>query len=255
MAAPGQGPVTSARAVVRVFADADVLAATMAREVAQILTTAVSQKQSAGIALAGGMTPRGVYGQLAANHRESVPWQQVHVYWGDERLVAPEDDRSNYRMVREALLDAVPVRAEHVHPMPTGMAPDRAAEEYERTLRSRFATAWPEFDLVLLGVGEDGHTASLFPRSDVLREATRWVASALAPVVPRQRLTLTLPAFNHAAAIFMLAVGGSKAEAVRRALDEQPSPGCPASLIRTGHARLVWWLDAAAAGRLDIGLP
>jgi 6-phosphogluconolactonase len=238
---------------VRVFDTADSLAETMAQEIAELLVEAVRRRGSASIALAGGQTPRSVYRHLAARHGEDVPWQQVHFYWGDERLVAPDDERSNHRMARESLLDALPVRPDRVYPMPSGIAPDRAAAEYEKTLRARFATEGPDFDLVLLGVGEDGHTASLFPHSAVLRESSRWVAAAMAPVDPRHRLTLTLPALTHAETIFMLAVGASKAEAIRRALQGDASDECPASLLRTARARLVWWLDAAAAGSLGIG--
>jgi 6-phosphogluconolactonase len=223
----------------------------MAGEVANVLAAAVRQRGWASIALAGGSTPVGVYRRLAASHRGDVAWRAVHFYWGDERFVAYDDPRSNYRMTRESLLDALPVTPEHVHPMPTSVAPARAVTDYEQTLRSRFATEWPTFDLVLLGVGEDGHTASLFPRSAALGETSRWVTATVAPVEPRQRLTLTVPALTHAATVFVLAVGRSKANAVRCALGGEPDPGCPASFIRTTRGRLAWWLDEAAAARVS----
>ena len=156
----------------RVVANAGAVATAAAREVAHVLATAAQEHGSASIALAGGRTPRGLYRCLALDHRDDTAWDRVHVYWGDERNVPHDDERSNYRMARECLLDHVPVRPECVHPMPTVLGePSRAAAEYERTLRSQFDTDWPQFDLVLLGIGDDGHTASLFPRSPALDEA------------------------------------------------------------------------------------
>lgn len=235
----------------RVFADAGALAAAAARAVAQLLTTAVRQHGSGSIALAGGRTPRGLYRCLALDHRDDTPWDRVHVYWGDERNVPHDDDRSNCRMARESLLEHVPVRPECVHPMPTAVRePGEAAAEYERILRSRFNSEWPRFDIVLLGMGDDGHTASLFPGSPALEEIRRWVVATAAPVEPRSRLTLTIPALTHAAAIFVVVAGRSKADALRCALADRPDPRCPASLIRTAGARVVWWADTEAAAHV-----
>ena len=236
---------------VRIIGNVEDLATTVAREVALVLDSSVNQHGSASIVLAGGRTPRGVYQRVAASHRHDVPWDQVHFYWGDERHVAHDDDRSNYRMARESLLDALPVRREHLHAMPTGVAPDRAAEKYELMLRSRFTTDWPTFDLVLLGVGEDGHTASLFPGSPALGEFSRWVIATTAPVEPHHRLTLTVPAITHARSIFVLATGSAKADAVRCGLSDRPDPRWPVSLISTTRGRLVWWLDADAAANVS----
>jgi len=240
----------------RVFADVGALATAAARDVAQVLVTAARERGSASIALAGGRTPRGLYRCLALDHRDDTPWDRVHVYWSDERDVPHDDDRSNYRMARESLLDHVAVRPERVHPMPTVLGePGQTAAEYERTLRSRFDAEWPRFDLVLLGIGDDGHTASLFPRSPALDEASRWVVATTAPVEPRGRLTLTLPALTHARAIFVVVAGSSKADALRCALGDRLDPDCPASLIRTGCAPVVWWADAQAAAHLGLRSP
>jgi 6-phosphogluconolactonase len=236
---------------VRIIGKVQDLAATVAREVALVLDSSVNQHGSASIVLAGGRTPRGVYQRIAASHRDDVPWDQVHFYWGDERHVPHDDDRSNYHMATESLLQALPVRCEHVHAMPTAIALERAAEEYERTLRSRFATDWPTFDLVLLGVGEDGHTASLFPGSAALRESSRWVTATTAPVEPHDRLTLSVPAITHARSIFVLATGSAKADAVRCGLSDRPDPRWPVSLVSVTRGRLVWWLDADAAANVS----
>jgi 6-phosphogluconolactonase len=235
----------------RVFAHSDEVAAAAAREVAQRLAAAARQHGSPSIVLAGGATPRGLYRRLAADHRDDVPWDRVQFFWGDERIVTLDDERSNYRMARGALIDGLPVRPEHVHPMPTGLVPQQAAHVYEQMLRSHFANDWPRFDLVLLGIGADGHTASLFPGSPALQESARWVVATTAPVDPRDRLTLTFPALLHAAAIFVLATGASKAEAIRGALAEDADPQCPASLIRAAEGHVVWWLDAEAGARVN----
>ena len=237
---------------VRLIGNVEDLAGRVAREVALVLDSSVNHHGSASIVLAGGRTPRGVYQRIASSHRNDVPWDHVHFYWGDERHVPHDDGRSNYRMACESLLEALPVRREHVHPMATGVVPERAAEEYERTLRSRFAADWPTFDLVLLGVGEDGHTASLFPGSEAVGEFRRWVIATTAPVEPRDRLTLTVPAITHARSIFVLATGAAKADALRRGLSGRPDPRWPVSLISTTRGRLVWWLDADAAASVSV---
>jgi 6-phosphogluconolactonase len=239
----------------RVFGDAAALAVAAAHDVAEALTTAVRANGGASIALAGGRTPRALYRCLAVDHRRDTPWKDVHVYWGDERQVSHEDERSNYRMARESLLDHVPVHPRAVHPMPTLLGdPSQAAADYERTLRTRFDSEWPRFDVVLLGIGEDGHTASLFPESPALEETARWVVPAIAPTEPHGRLTLTLPALTHAVSVFVVVAGASKAGAVRCALGDRPNPRCPASLIRTAP-RIVWWADAQAVAHLDRGVP
>jgi len=235
----------------RVLADAGAVAAAAAREVAQVLAAAARAHGSASMALAGGRTPRGLYRCLALDHRDDIAWDRVHVYWGDERDVPHDDERSNYRMARESLLDHVPVRPECVHPMPAvPNEPGRAAAQYEHTLRSHFDTEWPTFDLVLLGLGGDGHTASLFPRSPALDEASRWVVATTAPVEPHGRLTLTLPVLTHSRSIFVVVSGSSKADALRCALADGPDRGCPASLLRTARSPVVWWADAQAAAKL-----
>jgi 6-phosphogluconolactonase len=231
----------------RVSADADDLAARAGAAVSQLLEAAVRQRGSASIALSGGRTPQGLYRHLASCHRDGVAWDRVEFFWGDERSVPFDDARSNFRMARESLIDPLSVPPEHVHPIPTDLAQEEAADAYERTLRSRFATEWPRFDLVLLGVGDDGHTASLFPGSPALQMSDRWVAATTAPVAPHDRLTLTLPAITHAAAIYVLAAGRSKAEAIRCALADKPDPRCPVSFIRATRGPIVWWLDSEAA--------
>lgn len=244
----------------RIFPDQAALAAAAAAEVASRLAAAAANG-TATLVLAGGSTPRALYACLAAAHGAQVPWQRVDVFWGDERAVPLDDARSNYRMAREALLDALPIPPARIHPIDAcaGGAPDAeyAAVAYEHELRAHFPppARQPAFDLVLLGMGEDGHTASLFPGAPTLSQRTRWVLPAQAPpgVESHERVTLTLPALTAARAIFVVVAGAAKAAPLRRALAEAPSPACPASLLRTGSAPVTWWLDQAAAGELAGG--
>jgi 6-phosphogluconolactonase len=235
---------------VRVFADLNALSAATAKALAATLTDAVRANGRASLVLSGGSTPRALYQILASDWRDRIPWGAVHLFWGDERYVPHDDSLSNYRLAKEALLDHVPCPPANVHPMPTESAdPDAAARAYDATLRHYFGDGSPRFDLVLLGLGEDGHTASLFPRSPALAERTRWTVAVKAPVNPSRRLTLTMPALAHAGAIYFLAAGPSKARALSQVLE----PGADASLypaagVRSGAGTVVWWVDQRAAG-------
>jgi 6-phosphogluconolactonase len=194
------------------------------------------------IALAGGSTPRRAY-ELAAERRPD--WSQAEVWWSDERCVPPDDERSNYRMAREALLDQLVVPPRAAHRIRGELEPDEAAAELDREYAGR------ELDLVVLGLGPDGHTASLFPGSPALDERERWAVAAppgLEPLVPR--VTMTLPALARSRVIIFLAEGREKAEAAARAFVGDPDPATPASLVRSAQGETLAILDAAAASRL-----
>jgi len=203
------------------------------------------------IALSGGSTPRRLYELLAgAPYRDAMPWKRVHVFWGDERFVSHSDTRSNYRMANEALLSHVPIAADHVHPVPTeAPTPADAALAYERTLKSYYGAdlldpARPLFDVTLLGLGEDGHTASLFPGTQALAERDRWVVAVTEPGEPR--ISLTYPALESSRHIVFLVAGEEKRtifERVRRGDRE-----LPAARLRP-NGSLVWFADAAAVGQ------
>jgi 6-phosphogluconolactonase len=193
------------------------------------------------LALAGGSTPRLAYELVAELERD---WSRAHVWWGDDRCVPPDDERSNYRLAREALLDRID-RQPTVHRIETERRPEPAADAYDREL------AGVALDLALMGLGPDGHTASLFPNAPALDERTRRAVAAepgLEPWVPR--VTMTIPAFEEAALVLFLVVGEDKAEAVRRAFAAPPDPATPASLVRSRGGRTVALLDPAAAARL-----
>jgi len=208
----------------------------------EIIQDAVGARGRCAIALAGGETPRPLYRLLAVDTR--IDWPRVHVFWGDERYVAADDARSNFRMARETLLDRVASPPGHVHPMPTSMPdPDAAATAYELTMRRFFETDIPVFDLVLLGLGADGHTASLFPHSAVLHESTRLVVSVTTTANPPVRLTLTLPALTAARRIFVMTAGPDKVAALDRVLAPDADPErYPAAALKAAGQRLTWWI-------------
>jgi 6-phosphogluconolactonase len=237
----------------RISPDLARLSAEAAIVVADRLTAAAAATGAATLVLSGGSTPRALYAVLASEYRDRIPWHAMHVYWGDERYVPATDPASNYRMARECLLDQVPCPAANVHAMPTHLAsPADAAAEYESTLKARFAGARPEFDVLLLGVGADGHTASLFPGSPALDERDRWVLAVDAPAESPRRLTLTLPALLHAKTICVLAAGADKAEPLHLALDTPIDPHrWPVSALRRAEGPVIWFCDRNAAARLD----
>ena len=173
----------------------------------------------------------------------------MHLFWGDERFVPATDPRSNARMAREALVDRVPIPPANVHAVPTDLpSADAAAVRYEETLRAHFAAPQPVVDLVLLGLGDDAHTASIFPGSPALLDLERWVMATAAPVDPRQRITLTMRALTAAMQLFVLVSGAAKAGALRHALDPASAPvQYPAAALQSAGDRVVWWVDRAAA--------
>lgn len=237
-----------ARAV-HVFPTLDQLSIDAADAVVEVINSTVAAHGRCSLVLSGGNTPRGLYRGLAAKPSGAVSWPAVHVFWGDERLVAADDARRNDRMAREMLLQHVPCPESHIHPMASNAVPeDVAAREYENTMRQYFANGRPRFDLVLLGLGADGHTASLFPDSPVLDEREQWVCAVHVPADPPARLTLTLPVLSQAAHVFFLVSGTDKSRAFRAALDERTNPRlCPAAAVTLIDGSVTWWVDANAA--------
>jgi 6-phosphogluconolactonase len=240
---------------IRVLEDDDELAETAAGMIVDVATSAVAQRGRFTVALAGGATPRATYERLARPPlSELMPWARTFVFFGDERGVAPDHPDSNYGMAYRALLSKVPIPPRQIFRIP-GEAPDpeTVASDYARTLADTFQVRRgevPRLDLVLLGLGIDGHTASLFPGSPVLKEVFRPVAAvhAAAAVIP-QRFTLTFPVLNAAGCVIFLASGSMKAKVVRAALAEGAAT-LPAGMVRPTDGRLVWLLDRAAAALL-----
>jgi 6-phosphogluconolactonase len=240
---------------VTVLDDAPALAQAAARLIVETAVEAVAARGRFLVALAGGATPRETYSQLAKPPlRDVMPWARTWVFFGDERAVPPEDPESNYRMAQQALLSLVPLPFAQVFRM-RGEAEDQegAATQYAEAMRRVFGTKrgeLPRFDMVLLGVGVDGHTASLFPYSAALKETIRWVVSvhAAAAAIPA-RLTMTLPVLNAARRVMFLASGSEKARAIRAVL--QDGARVPARMISPAEGTVDWLLDRAAANSLE----
>ena len=201
------------------------------------------------VALSGGTTPAALYRALSSLYRTQVDWLNIEFFFGDERAVPPDHPDSNYRLANESLFRPAGVGSERIHRMKGEMENlSAAAELYARELRVLASDDFPHFDLVLLGLGSDGHTASLFPHSEALQERTRWVLPILdAPKPPRRRLTLTMPVLNAARQVIFLVSGEQKARAVREVLQgTAPADDYPAKLVRPGPDRLLWLVDTGA---------
>ena len=238
--------------MIRVCPDQESLSRAAAELFAEEARHAVQSRGRFSVALAGGETPRRTYEILAQSpFRELVPWRETHIFWGDERCVAVDDPRSNARMARLALLDQVPVPATQIHPMACDRSLLEAAGEYETLLSEFFAATSPRFDLVFLGLGEDGHTASLFPGAATLQELQRRVVEHISPGEGLHRLTLTVPAINGAALVVFMVSGSGKAPILRDVLEGAPETAfLPARLIKPTEGRLLWLVDRDAASLL-----
>jgi 6-phosphogluconolactonase len=236
----------------RVFPDVETLSRAALDHLLAISQGAIAQRGRFAIALSGGHTPAKLYSLWAQAEQQGRPtrWDRVHLFWGDERYVPKDDPQSNYRMTRETLISQVPIPDENVHPVPTSLSsPEGAAAAYDAQLRDFFGQAPPAFDLQLLGLGVEGHTASLFPGSPALEEKRRWVMAVEVAAIPPHRLTLTLPVLNSARNTCFLVAGKDKREimaALRNEPDTAPSR-FPAGQIRP-LGSVVWFLDQAAAG-------
>ena len=237
-------------AELKVFDDLDELARAAAEEITRSAEEAIAERGWFTIALSGGNTPKPVYRLLAKEPR--IDWDRVHVFWGDDRHVPPNHPESNFGMAMDTLLSKVSIPLDNVHRMRTEKEDaERAAEEYAWTLRSAFGLEegeWPRFDLVLMGIGEDGHTASLFPGSEAVRERSRLVVAPWVSSLGTFRITLTAPVFNHAALALFLVSGEEKAEALRAVLEGDFQPDrFPAQIVRPEEGKLLWLVDRAAA--------
>jgi 6-phosphogluconolactonase len=216
------------------------------------MRTAMDERDRFTVALSGGSTPRRLYEMLAGDYRESIDWTRTYLFWGDERFVPPDDEESNYRMAREALVNHIPIPPDHVFPMPTETNSSvDAATAYAATLHRFFGNEQPAFDVMLLGIGEDGHTASLFPENHPEQalsaaDTTPWVAAVEAP--PRyettDRITMTLPFINQSRYVFIQAAGAKKHDVLRTILDD-PDATLPAAYVRA-REHLIWFVDEAA---------
>ena len=242
----------------RIAADAEALYRSAADEFVRLAVQASQADGRFCVALAGGSTPKGLYALLAsdASLRDAVPWEQTHVFWGDERPVPPDHADSNYRMAAAALLSKVPIPPQNVHRIRAEEAdPHAAAWAYEQELRSFFALpdgAFPRFDLVLLGLGGDAHTASLFPGTAALDECDRLAVANRVDKLDTTRITLTVPVFNNARCVVFLVSGADKASALKAVIEGFDTPhDVPAQLIQLRDGKIVWLVDQGAARMLE----
>lgn len=238
----------------RVLPDPAAVAEEGARVFRDAAREAILRSGAFRVALSGGSTPRALYTRLAAPpFRGEIDWKSVLFLWGDERCVPPGDPRSNYRMAREALLDPLGIAPGAVVRIEGERPPEEAAAEYERALRERFAGEDPpRFDLVFLGMGADGHTASLFPKSPALSERRRFAVASRAPDPPEPRVTLTYPVVNAARRIVFLVTGAGKSGVVRCLLERRRGwQDLPASGVAPCDGKLLWLLDREAASQLE----
>ncbi len=242
---------------IRVYPSPEDLAGSAALRIAEILSQAIHASGFCTMLLSGGSTPRAVYERLAQTASgQGHDWSKVHLFWGDERCVPPDHPDSNYDMARRALLSQVPIPDVNVYRVDAEHGPEQAASHYEADVRAFFSRRAVDgaemgvFDLVLLGLGEDGHTASLFPRSPALLERQRWFAGVEHDRPPPPlvgRVTATLALINAARQVIFLVVGKNKAEIVRQVLTGDSNPPLPAQLVQPDHGYTLWLLDASAA--------
>ena len=238
---------------IEVAENAEALSHLVAEQFVRLTTDAIASRGRCAVALSGGSTPKSVYQLLAAPaFRTRVRWSDIHFFWGDERHVPPDHPDSNYRMAVEAMLSKVPVPPANVHRVRSELSDaEQAARDYEGVVRACVGgEPTPQFDRMHLGIGTDGHTASLFPGSAGLEERERLCVANWIAKFNGYRITLTLPVLNAARAVTFVVKGTEKAPVVQRVLGDSDGPRLPAQLVRPADGTLWWMLDRAAAGEL-----
>jgi 6-phosphogluconolactonase len=233
---------------VRILPDPEAAAGTAARIFLSAAAVAISLRGRFSVALSGGSTPQPLYHMLGSSYRENIRWELTHLFWSDERCVARDHIRSNFRLAYEAMISRIGIPDENIHRIQGELGAEEAAAAYETELKRYFgADALPRFDLILLGIGEDGHIASLFPGAETLAETERLAVPALSPTAGDRRVTLTLPVLNNAALVVFLVTGRTKAGIMTEILVNGKKDAYPAGLVSPHHGRLIWLLDEDAA--------
>ena len=239
--------------MIQIFKDSTELTQAAAEQFVAAAQEAVAQKGKFTVALTGGSSPVQLHKLLAQSpYKEQVPWEQTYIFWGDERWVPLTDDKSNAKMAFDTLLNLVPIPKDHIFPMFGDGEPEEFALDYEKLLQQHFSQEAPQFDLILLGMGDDGHTASLFPGTQVLSENSRWVQAYYLKPQSMYRITLTAPIINQAKKIIFLTFGQNKANALYEVLEGNRNPGqYPSQLIQPQKGEVLWFVDEAAASKLS----
>ncbi|MGN7720562.1 6-phosphogluconolactonase [Chitinophaga sp. 22620] len=234
--------------------DTQQLSENLAAFISQYIQEVLQKQDRFTFALSGGNTPKALYTLLAKEpYVNMIEWNKVHFFWGDERAVPFEDARNNARMAYDVLLDQVGALPENIHVMRTDIEPEQSAAEYEKTLHRYFHGRETTFDLVLLGMGDDGHTLSLFPGLPIVHEKKAWVKAFWLEAQDMYRITLTAPVTNLAACVVFMATGSAKALTLKAVIDGAPDPDrYPSQLIRPENGDLHWFVDEAAAEALQI---
>jgi len=237
---------------IRVLPDPATLADTAARQIVELAQQSIDARGDFSVALSGGSTPRELHRRIANSPlMQQVDWAHVQIFFGDERCVPPEDPESNYHMAEETLLSRVPIPAANVHRMRGEMPPAEGAADYERQLREFFKDEPPRLDLILLGMGDNGHTASLFPGLTAVHEQQRWVVAEDVREVGMWRISLTPVVLNLAREVMFLVTGAAKASMLQQVLEGPYAPAeRPAQIVRPSPGEVIWLVDAAAAEKL-----
>jgi 6-phosphogluconolactonase len=243
---------------IQTYATVEQLMHATAEEIIFQAAESIATRGYLALALAGGSTPRQLYTLLANKDLSArINWSRVYLFWGDERCVPPDHPDSNYRMAYDSLIKRVPIPASNIYRIPGEQRPEQAAEHYQNMLQNFFAAPLAEepmatFDMALLGMGTDGHTASLFPGTAALQEQTRLVVAHYVEQVRAWRITLTPAALNHARHIVFLVAGAEKAERLQQVLQGEEQPDVlPAQVVQPVHGKVRWMVDAAAASALE----
>jgi len=233
--------------------DAKQLSQDLAAWLGDYIKKVLNEKDRFTFVLSGGSTPKQLYTLLADSpYKESIPWEKIHFFWGDERAVPFEDSRNNAKMAYDELLNKVGAKAENIHVMRIDIGAADSAADYEKILKQYFDGQETTFDFVLLGMGDDGHTLSLFPGTPVIHEKDAWATSFFLPAQDMYRITLTAPVVNHSACIAFLAVGTGKAETLKHVLEGRFEPDLyPSQVIKPAKGELHWFIDEAAASALN----
>jgi 6-phosphogluconolactonase len=237
---------------IKISSDKNKLILESAAYIADLIEKSIKEKDRCTFVLSGGSTPKDLYETLASEkYRAVIDWSKVHVFWGDERCVPPDHPDSNYRMAKEALIDHVDIPQENVYRIPAEKEPVEAAREYEETIKKIVggSTQFPVFDIILLGIGEDGHTASLFPGTMALEEKKRWVTEVFVPKFDAYRISLTLPVINNGKNIIFLVAGEAKSDVVNQVYNRIDTTS-PSAQVDPINGNLVYLLDKSASAKV-----
>jgi 6-phosphogluconolactonase len=246
--------MTNNNSTIQIFETPDDLCKGIADFILNLAQQSVQARGRFVVSLSGGHTPEALYELLAKSpYREQMPWMQTFFFWGDERCVPENDKQNNSYMARQALLNKIEIPVNNIYPVQTSLAPHLAAVAYEQTIRDFFEQSFPLFDLMLLGMGENGHTASLFPGTPAIKEETRLVTEVFVEELKMYRITLTIPVINNSGAIVFLVSGQGKADIINKVINTSYHEShLPAQLIEPLKGQLYWFLDRQAASKIRI---